>query len=292
VLLAGAALAATFWFTAGGDPPRDGAPAWSSDSRSIVFAAEIGEAAADIWVMAADGSDREQLTSDPANDTSPAFSPDGTRIAFASDRDGSFEIYVMDRDGGNLRRLTSDPADDNAPAWSPDGTRIAFTSDRHSRASTDVYSMSARDGSEIRRHTDDLSNWAPQYSPDGRRLAVQVAQDVVVIDIETGERRQLTQAPLNGMNPTWSPDGSRLAFVTTRNRRAEIYTMNADGTSQQVLVSMPRGGAIDPRWSPDGSRVAFVFLPTTPEGETPTDADRQAIYTIELASGRVMRVSP
>jgi hypothetical protein len=69
--------------------------------------------------------------------------------------------------------------------------------------------------------------------------------------------------------------------------------MAADGSDPQVLVSMPRGGAIDPRWAPDGTRIAFVFLPAVPaDGTMPEGADRQAIYTIEIASGRVTRVSP
>jgi Tol biopolymer transport system component len=141
--------------------------------------------------------------------------------------------------------------------------------------------------------TTDLANWAPQYSPDGRSLALQVNQDVVIIDLATGASRQLTGGRSDGMNPTWSPDGERIAFVTRRNGPAEIFTMQADGSDQQVLVSMPRGGAIDPRWSPDGTRIAFVFLPAvSADGELPENPERQAIYTIEIASGRVTRLSP
>ena len=295
IIIGGAVLAAAvaFWSLGGGEPARDGAPSWSPDSRTIAFATEVGSEPADIWTMRADGTGRDQLTSEPSNDTSPAFSPDGSSIAFESDRDGSTEIYVMDRSGNQVRRLTTDPAQDGAPAWSPDGRRLAFTSNRNSRAATDIYTMDARDGSDVRRLTDDLANWAPQYSPDGRSIAIQVNQDIVVVDLATGERRQLTEGPANGMNPTWSPDGRYLAFVTTRNRRAEIFTMQADGANPQVLVSMPRGGAIDPRWSPDGTRVAFVFLPATPIDAEPTaEPERQAIYTIEIASGRVTRLSP
>jgi Tol biopolymer transport system component len=153
--------------------------------------------------------------------------------------------------------------------------------------------MDARDGSDVQRITTDLANWAPQYAPGGRQLAVQVNQDVVVIALASGTSRQLTAGRSDGMNPSWSPDGTRLAFVTRRNGPAEIFTMAADGSDPQVLVSMPRGGAIDPRWAPDGTRIAFVFLPAVPaDGTMPEGADRQAIYTIEIASGRVTRVSP
>jgi Tol biopolymer transport system component len=281
-----------YWWYSSQDPARDGAPNWFPDGQALVFAAEVGTGRADIYRMDLDGGGRRRLTDHEATDASPAVSPDGTRIAFESERDGNSEIYVMDVAGGNVVRLTNDPARDSAPAWSPDSRRIAFTSDRDNRASADVYVMNA-DGSGVERVTTDLANWAPQFAPDGRRLAVQVNRDVMVLDLIDGSRRRLTAEPHDGMNPAWQPDGSRLAFVTTRNRRAEIFTMNADGTDAKVLVTMAAGHVIDPRWSPDGSRVAFVMVPEAvpgPNGEMRPE-DVQAIYTIEVASGVVTRLS-
>jgi Tol biopolymer transport system component len=281
-----------YWWSRQQDPSRDGAPSWYPDSSQLVFAAEVGTAAADIYRMALDGGSRRRLTDHTANDSAPAVSPDGTRIAFESDRDGNAEVYVMNADGSNVVRLTNDPARDQAPAWSPDGRRLAFTSNRDNRASADVYIMQV-DGSGLDRVTNDLANWAPQFSPDGRHLAVQVNQDLHVISLDDRSRRVLTAGRDNGMNPTWAPDGQRLAFVTTRNGRSEIFTMNADGTDQKVLVSMPAGWVIDPRWSPDGARIAFVLVPEAvpgPGGALPDEA-APAIYTVEVTSGVVSRVS-
>jgi Tol biopolymer transport system component len=91
------------------------------------------------------------------------------------------------------------------------------------------------------------------------------------------------------MNPAWSPDGTRIAFVTTRNGRAEIFVMQADGSDQKTLVSRPNGSTIDARWSPDGSHMAFVFIPEQPPpGQAP---EPPAIYTIDLTSGQLTRLS-
>jgi Tol biopolymer transport system component len=288
------AAAAAFWFWDRQEAARDGAPNWSPDGQSIVFAAEVGTAKGDIFVMDADGGGRRALAPHPANESNPAMSPDGTRIAFESDRDGNPEIYVMDRSGRNVQRLTTDPARDLAPAWSPDSKRLAFTSDRDARAAADVYVMNA-DGSGVDRMTSDMANWAPQFSPDGRQLAVQIDRDVWVIDVATRQKRRLTVHPANGMNPTWSADGSRLAFVTTRNRKAEIFTMKPDGTDATLLVSMAAGSVIDPRWSPTGTHIAFVMVPDAGPGDASaarTEPDAaQAIYTIELSSEKLTRVS-
>jgi Tol biopolymer transport system component len=163
-------------------------------------------------------------------------------------------------------------------------------SDRDSRPEFDVYRMNA-DGTRVERLTTGGTNWFPQYSPDGARLALHVGRDVHILDLETRRLRRLTTDPLNGMYPTWSPDGERLAFMSWRNGRTQLFTMNADGTEQRLLVSMPRGSAIDPRWSPDGARIAFVHVPE----ETVHDAQRpeqtRLIYTVELASGRMRRLS-
>jgi Tol biopolymer transport system component len=280
-----------YWRSSGDRDNRDGAPSWSPDGARIVFATEHGTRPADIAVMEADGSARVTLVASPANDTSPAFSPDGRRIAFSSDRDGSSEIYVMDADGTNVQRLTQDPANDGAPAWSPDGARLAFMSDRDMRASADIYTMNAADGSDLQRVTRDLSNWAPQYSPDGRSLALQIDQDVALVDLASGVIRRLTRAPSDGMNPTWSPDGRQLAFVTTRNGHAEIFIMNADGTEQRSLASMPRVNLVDPRWSPRGDRIVFVALPSA-NRDQPGTAITQGIYTVEIATGQMRRLSP
>jgi Tol biopolymer transport system component len=281
--------AVVMWQVGDGEPGRDGAPSWSPDGRQIVFAVETGTKPSELYVMDQDGGGRRVIETSDANDTNPAWSPDGRRIAFESDRDGNTEIYVMDLQGRSVRRLTTNPGHDGAPAWSPDGSRITFMSERNQRAGTDIYSMSAADGSGLLQHTDDLTNWAPQYSPDGRFLAMQVTRDIVVLDLTSGHKRRLTYEPNNGMNPTWSPDGRRMAFVSTRNGRAEIFTMSADGTEQTRLVSMATGGVIDPRWSPDGLQIAFVLIPETPVGGEPLDT--QAIYTIELSSGRLTRLS-
>ena len=236
---------------------RDGSPAWSPDARRIAFYSER-DGNGEIYVMNADGSSQTRLTHHPADEGYPSWSPDAGWITFDSDRDGNFEIYAMRTAGSALRRLRNDPARDVSASWSPDGSRIAFMSDRAGQF--DVYTI-APDGSDLRRVTGVGTNWFPMWSPDGSTIAMHVFRDVHLIAPDGSDLRRLTVDPANGMYPTWSPDGSRIAFMSWRNGRTEILVMNADGTDERVLLSMPEGDAIDPRWSPDGRAIAFAHLP-------------------------------
>ena len=53
--------------------------------------------------------------------------------------------------------------------------------------------------------------------------------------------------------PRWSPDGRRIAYLTG----TQLWTMNADGTSQKRLATRAAAG---PSWSPDGKWIAFASL--------------------------------
>ena len=212
----------------------------------------------EIYVMDADGSNKQRLTNNPADDKSPSWSPDGSNIAFASYREGNNEIYVMDADGSNQINLTNNLAWDYDPSWSPDGARIAFASTRD--GIYEIYVMDA-DGSNQRRMTNnERLDYTPSWSPDGSRIAFVSERDgngeIYVMDADGGNQRNLTNNPAGDVSPSWSPDGTRIAFTSNRDGNREIYVMDADGGSQQRLINNPANDNY-PSWSPDGTRIAF-----------------------------------
>lgn len=231
-----------------------------------------------------------RITTTPADEGAPAFSPNAAEIAFDTDRDGNYEIYTIGADGLNARRLTNHPARDLAPAWAPDGSKIVFMSDRDARPEFDIYRMNP-DGTALERLTNTPTNWFPQYSPDGLRLALHIRNDVHVMDLATKALKRLTHDPANGMYPTWSPDGKRLAFMSWREGPPALFTMNADGTDQQRVLTMPRGSAIDPRWSPTGDRLAFVHVPEESVHEDQSATQQRIIYIAEIGTGKLTRLS-
>ena len=277
-LIALAAVAALVLARSQGDW-KDGSPAWSPDGTRLAFYSER-DGNAEIYVMNADGSGVTRLTNTKADEGYPAWSPDGRTISFDSDRDGNFDVFAMNADGTNVRPLTRHKARDVSASWSPDGSKIVFMSDRE--GGFDAFEAAPDPAAPATRITRTGTTWFPVFSRDGTTLAFHIGRDVHTLPAAGGELRRLTTDPANGMYPSWSPDGKRIAFMSWRNGKTEVFTMNADGSNQALLVSMARGDAIDPRWSPDGSAIAFVHMPDGMNG-------RAAIVCIVNADGTALR---
>lgn len=75
-------------------------PSWTPDGKTILYTSmegtdPTGRPNQDIWMMKADGSDKQQLTTNGSADRFPLMSPAGDEIYFLSNRGESWAIWRM-----------------------------------------------------------------------------------------------------------------------------------------------------------------------------------------------------
>jgi len=201
----------------------------------------------DIFKVNVDGTGLTRLTDTPGYDAEATVGKDG-RIVFTSTRDGDMEIYSMNGDGSDVRRLTNRPGPDGGPFFSADGSKIVWRGRAYAPGADldnyfsllkqgiwrptalEIFVMD-RDGSNVRQVTDTGvgANWAPFFTPDGTRIIYgsNAANprsnnfDLFMVDIDGGNKEQVTFFDGFDGFPMFSPDGTKLVFGSNRNQAKE-----------------------------------------------------------------------
>jgi Tol biopolymer transport system component/DNA-binding winged helix-turn-helix (wHTH) protein len=163
------------------------------------------------------------LTSYMGNEVTPALSPDGRLVAFSwsGPKNENYDIYVLQIGDASPLRLTEDTAVDIHPVWSPDGMRLAYISDKGPGAEIRVVPVLGGTSRRLLNAPLGLGGGF-SWSPDSvsivyaTRPSEDRANQLYLLDVETGETRALTVAPPPGrgdIEPEFSPDGHKVAFI-------------------------------------------------------------------------------
>ena len=177
-----------------------------------------------------------------------------------------------------------------APSLLPNGQQVVFT--RNDRGTTSLMAAErSADGalSGVRtlvasRPLDQV--FTPVVSPDGTRVAYSAwtaggFRDIHVVDLQSGQVRELTHDRALDTNPCWSTDGDRLYFASDRTGIYNIYELEiASGKLRQV--TNVRTGALMPTVSDDGKRLVYV-------GYTSAGYD---LFAMDLDPARYLRALP
>ena len=105
-------------------------------------------------------------------------------------------------------------------------------------------------------------------------------QQIMAVDLEAKNPKELTTS--NGANgwPAVSPDGKQIVFSSSRKGAFNLYVMQRAGTRLRRLTESPTSD-LHASWSPDGKRIAF----------TSTRDGNYEIYLINADGTQLRRVT-
>jgi dipeptidyl aminopeptidase/acylaminoacyl peptidase len=261
-----------------------GEPQVSHDGSQVVYTLSRAERDLDrsttqIYVSAIDGSDVRQLTRSGERNREPRWSPDDSEIAFVSDRleDHTGLFILPTSHSGEAREITRHRQAIGNLAWSPDGASIAYTT-----------AFDPDNPEEQPRP----KNLAPRvhvtrrldYKQDNRGWLNDVRTQVFVVDLESGERRRLTQEPSDLWFPQWSPDGRTIAARMTTDNGIFSHLVLIDLASGNARHVGPERGAVGVwSWSPAGDRILVA-------GDTEPTAGAD-LFSYDVQSDSITRLT-
>jgi tricorn protease len=183
-------------------------------SRGYVFVAPVGDGR---WVRIGPKAG--------VRNRAARFLGDGKNLMVLSDKTGEWEFHRFAADGlGAGEALTTGAKVlrfDGVP--SPDGRSIAFA-DKDDQLW--IYSGEKKTTTKVAESAngmfDDLA-----WSPDGQwlafvRAAANEFQQILVLNVATGQMTELSNDRVDSYNPTWSPDGKWLYFLSDRYFRSAV----------------------------------------------------------------------
>src|SRR5262245_10604632 len=185
---------------------------------------------------------------EPGNNAMPVgFSADGSKLAITDEYNG--RMYVMDRTG-ELNRVPVEAirglaagccAFVDSPWLSPDGTHaLRFAAPTGPDGS--LWVLDLNDVPRSRHVQPDVFHWTntwaevaplPAWSPDGTHAAFVWSQDgdlykpaIGIVNLETGESRELASGWGVIRHLVWSPDGTQLRVVAIEDKPAQLPEPN------------------------------------------------------------------
>jgi dipeptidyl aminopeptidase/acylaminoacyl peptidase len=140
------------------------------------------------------------------------------------------------------------------------------------------------------------------FSPDGSKLAciaISYRWDwrphVRIVDVATGQMRDVTPPKKSERSPQWSPDGKTLAFLSNRGGKTQVYVLPTNGSDATALTAR-KFGVDSYHWSPDGRSIAYVAEDddATDDSSGPQLADREGdlsrLWLVDVASKAARKI--
>ena len=213
-----------------------------------------------VWVMTLADGKSVRLGDEKDSSSGAEWSPDGQSIAYQGKMGEKSGLMVARPDGSGAKFLTEltwtnnpMPTTGKRVAWSPDSKRIAYTSSVPGPETAEA----TGDPMVITRYLykPDAGEGLSHFN-DNRRT------HIFVMDVATGQSRQLTTGNHYEHSIDWSPNGEEIVFVSNREPNEDqffnydLFVLRvADGSIRRLTAT--ESAEYQPLWSPDGKTIVF-----------------------------------
>ncbi len=237
----------------------------NTHSTKILYRSNLDEF---LHILEIDGSkDKRLVKMTPVHDVFEWF-PDGSKIVFSDKEDNIYTMNIYSIK--NNRRITL--LEDSVHHFRhffvfQDMSKIVFSaSEGLDKAAIGIINT---DGSGFHILPDyEMICYEPIWCSLHNKIIFQglvdTNYDIYSMNIDGTDLKNLTNNPDFDGYAVLSPDFELLTYVSIRNGKYCLYTMDANGSDQRLLVEADGNVAYirDPQWSPDGKQITFIKRPS------------------------------
>ncbi|HXV41890.1 MAG TPA: Ig-like domain-containing protein [Anaerolineae bacterium] len=274
--------------------------ALSPDGATVIYAALREDAGSDLWQIAADGTNRQQLLACPDAACSGATpSPDGNRLVYERRNmlvegaaPGPPHLWWLDPATGETVPVFEDKQWLGYGArWSPDSNWLSYVAP--SQQGVQVYNINDGRKFLIPSQMGGLAVWSPQGDAllvtDIQRQEEGFAVHLLRADPTNGQLTDLSgqDANVEDSSPVWSPDGAWLALtrkVAGASMGKQIWLMRPDGSEARYLTNDTDINHGLPEWSPDSRYLLYQRYPLKELGTQP------AVWLLDIQTERAQEL--
>ncbi|MCP4490584.1 MAG: hypothetical protein GY820_25205 [Gammaproteobacteria bacterium] len=234
-----------------------------------------------VWVLDPTSNSPRQVSKSAYDKATVSWYPDGRRLLINGIQG---ELATLMLNNGEEAEIVASLKGFYDAELSPDGKHIAFSlSMVEKQGSNDIWVMSV-EGDQLRKVTD--MAWyqgQPRWGMDSNRLyfnsgRFDQSQDIWVVDLSSGDQRQLTNAQRFHFDVIEGPEGL-LLFSGNRSGNYDIWLRQADGKTDRLTEHE----ALDanPVWSLGNKGIVFE---STREG-------RSQLFSLDLQSRQLQQLT-